>query len=478
MSKLYRILLMFVLLATATAYSREDLDDNDIQSAINEELLFDDSVRAHLVDVDVNQGIATLSGTVNNLLAKEEAEELASLIKGVRSVVNKLIVQPYHRSDLEIASDVDIALLNDPAADSYEVDVEVKNGKVTLKGTVDSWAERTLAEDVAKAVKGVTGIDNKLKVNYKQDRDDNEIAQDVKRYLENDAEVKVYNLKVDVDDADVSISGVVGSAYEKNEAISDAYMIQGVQSVNADDLTVSWWAKDEMRRKKIPTPKDSEIKQAVNDALIYDPRVLSTDVDVKSNLGVVTLNGEVESLRAKRAAEDDARKTYGVWRVKNHLRVRFEVDVPDTLTKVKVQEAIYRDPFLDRQNISVSVFNNQVYLYGTVDSQFDRDHAETVISNVRGVVSLSNHLGTSKPAADLMDWEIEENVKDQLLWDARVNSNNVNVSANDGRVALTGTVSDWQAYMAAQSNAYEGGAAFVNNDLKIENGPDYLSQTK
>jgi osmotically-inducible protein OsmY len=64
---------------------------------------------------------------------------VASTVKGVRSVVNRIKVQPDKpRSDEEIRRDVTQELTPDPAADSYQLAAEIDDGVVALTDTVKS----------------------------------------------------------------------------------------------------------------------------------------------------------------------------------------------------------------------------------------------------------------------------------------------------------------------------------------------------
>ena len=44
----------------------------------------------------------------------------------------------------------------------------------------------------------------------------------------------------------------------------------------------------------------------------------------------------------------------------------------------RVEDALARDPYVERYEITVSALNGKVYLYGTVDSQFEKSQAEDV----------------------------------------------------------------------------------------------------
>jgi osmotically-inducible protein OsmY len=65
------------------------------------------------------------------------------------------------------------------------------------------------------------------------------------------------------------------------------------------------------------------------------------------------------------------------------------------------------------------------------------------------------------------DRQIKENIQDELFWSPFVDADDVEVTVEDGRATLTGTVGSWSEYGAAQDNAYEGGAVTVDNNLVV-----------
>lgn len=109
------------------------MTDTNIEIAVQDELAWDQAVPSHLVDIQSSKGIVTLTGTVNNLLAKERALAIAETVKGVRSVVNRIEVTPViPKTDTEIHTDVVDALFVDPVTESFTLDVSVNDNVVTL----------------------------------------------------------------------------------------------------------------------------------------------------------------------------------------------------------------------------------------------------------------------------------------------------------------------------------------------------------
>lgn len=493
--------IMWALAITPQAWAEpsEDYPDREISNTVSLELLIDQGVPSHLIDVETIDGVVTLSGTVSNLLARERATEIAETVRGVRSVVNTIEVSTPDRPDQEIAADVERELLTNPVTESWEIFVACEDGRVTLTGTVESWQEKKLAERSARSVRGVVGVENEIIAGYEEDRPDWEIKEEVEDALMWDAYVDGAMIDVSVEDGDVALSGTVGSAAEKSRSTADAW-VAGVQSVDAEDLKVAEWARnDRLREGKYVLRSDEEVEEAVEDAFLYDPRVNLYDVGVTAEEGVVMLTGTVGGLEAKRAAAEDARNTVGVWRVRNMIAVRPDESRTDGEIAKDVTQALMRNPFLDRHEIDVSVVNGLVFLEGTVQTWFEKGEADNVASRVEGVIDVENDLEVVSPSpmaarpyvddwyltdldwyperawsTTLTDWEIRQNIRDELWWSPFVDSGDITVTVDDGIAHLTGTVDTMAERAAAEANAYQGGAIFVDNDLGVGFGPTQL----
>ncbi|MGD9300735.1 MAG: BON domain-containing protein [Desulfobacterales bacterium] len=451
-----------------------DLSDTDITKAVENNLREDPAVFANLIDVTTLTGVVTLSGRVPNLLSSERAVRIAESIKGVRAVVNTLQVVPPLRSDQNIRRDIEDALLADPAADSYEIRVMVENGIATLTGTVESRAEKQLAGRVAKAVRGLKQLNNDIMVKHVANRSDEEIKRDIEGRLKWNVYVDDILIDVNVTFGNVVLSGIVGSAAEKTQAIQDVW-VAGVRSVDATGLEVEWWTREEMRKKQPFVAKpDEEIKKAVEDAFLYDPRVASFKVDVEVDMGLVTLNGVVDSLIAKRSAEMDARHTAGVRWVENRLKVRTAEPPADYRLEEDVRNALQRNNLLERYEFTVSVLNQTAYLYGTVDSHYEKMLAKDVASRVVGVTEVANYITVSQVWQWKSDAEIKADVEGELFWSPYVDSEDITVKVEDGDVTLEGVATDWAEADAAVGNAFEGGARSVRARLDLADGSEYV----
>ncbi len=486
------VLLGFIAMSPSLAQAK-GLADWAITFAVEQEMSHDPAVPLNLITVRTNHGIVTLRGNVSNLLAKQRAITLTKTVKGVRSVIDQLRVVPILvRTDAQLVKDVDRALLRDPAVKSWKIVPRASTGTVTLTGTVHSWAQKQLAAKVAEGVDGVTALKNNIAVRYSEKRSDLQIKHEVNKRLRWDALVDHRLIKTRVQNGKVTLNGIVGSAAERFRASVDAW-VMGVMAVDTSGLTVRKWASDSLQRKHtIPILDDQKVEDALKTALSYDPRVFSFDVDVHVQNGIVTLRGRVDNLAAKRAAEREARNTVGVLRVHNRLKVRTAV-VSDATLKKEIEAALTQDPWVEAPEVKVRVQGGHAYLDGEVDSYFEKVRADTVAAKVWGVKEVTNRLRVTDGAAitynpyidDLyfynFDWydyqprptyktdeRIKADIKAELFWDPYVFSTNVGVKVNNGVATLTGKVHDLRAWAAALKEAYEGGATWVYNHLKVK----------
>ena len=446
----------------------EEVEDADITSHIETEMWVDDAVPSNTIDVSTEEGIVTLSGTVNNILARDRAERIAEATVGVRSVVNKINVQPpVTWTDADVKDAVEMALINDPATEAYEVRLKADDGTVTLEGMVESWQEKQLAASVAKGVRGVRDIKNNITVNYKSQRGDFEIKKEIESRLENDVRIDDNMIDVDVEDGEVKLDGTVGSLKEKNQAETDCW-VAGVKGLDTDQLQIKWWARDDMQRKDLYAYReDSEIKQAVKDSFRYDPRVEPGQVRIDVDTGEVSLSGVIDNLAEKRSAENDARNTIGVTRVVNNLKVRPALIPGNDELENKVSRRLLSDPYTNRFDLEISAYGGTVYLSGKVHTSWEKRHAGEIAGQIEGVSRVVNNISSERQWSWKPDWQLKDNIERQYFWSPFVDGDQVNVTVENGIATLTGTVDTYSERQSAEDNAFEGGAKDVVNNLMV-----------
>lgn len=456
------------------------LTDADITRAVERRLRRDPFVPFDSIDVKTDRGVVTLTGSASGLRAKDRAAAVAGATRGVRAVIDRIAIDDSGRTDAQVRADVETAIANDPAADAYEVEVAARGGVVTLTGTVQSWTERRLAEQLARGVRGAVEVRNEVTVNSSNKRTAAEMAADIRSNLARDRWVNDAKIDVRVEGTTATLTGAVGSVGERANAIIDAW-ITGITDVDADGLKVDPTAERSIfRRPPATAPKsDAEVAKAVRDALRFDPRVSAFDPSVSVRDGTVTLTGVVDNLAAKRAAEADARNTVGVHRVYDLLKVRPEKRPADGRIMRDVQVALSRDPAVNPLEVRVAVRDGVVYLHGTVGTYAEWAAAEDAVARVRGVVDVRNRLkldhpdmSAAVPDITARDNDIRHAIEDQMWWSPFVDGNEVVVTVRDGVATLNGFVDTPEEVRAASENALEGGARMVINNLKVRPGPD------
>lgn len=131
-------------------------------------------VSAFDVSVDSRQGEVTLRGTVPSEEVRALAESIAADTGGVTRVRNELLVDPGARPNPEVAAlgdrvrDLELrvavveALATDPGMADARLVVTVDKRRARLTGTTATAAQKTLAEDLARGVPGVDGVDSQI----------------------------------------------------------------------------------------------------------------------------------------------------------------------------------------------------------------------------------------------------------------------------------------------------------------------------
>lgn len=472
--------------------AQASLSDADIRAAVVDELFRSSHILGSSLVVGCKDGIVDLTGSVDNLLAKNRAVAVVESVRGVRVVSDRIRVTPVSRPDTEIIRDVRNALKYEPATSTYAVKVDAAGGIVHLTGAVDSWEERRLADRLAQSIRGVKRVQDDITVNVFKPRSDEEIRRDIESRLAWDTFVNNGLLKVDVKDGNARLSGTLGSAAEKTEAYRDAW-VYGVRSVDSSQVQVKWWAKDEdLRKQKYTSKTDEQISSALRDALSRDPRLKAAKLDPKVVGGVVTLSGEVRSQKAKLAAESLARHTVGVNGIHDEIQVKASKPIDDKELAARIESSIAADPLLDAKSIQVAVADGKVTLSGQVPTLFESAETVDVADAVEGVKSVSNQLTVSAPEVAYVwtsqvfpdgpyveewhytaavpaqsDTEITRRIQQELERDPYVNPKRIHVTVHDGKARLTGTVDSWGEKRAAAENAFEAGAIAVDNQLHV-----------
>ncbi len=436
------------------------LTDETIKLAIEKEVLASQAIDGPSVVVDVEQGIVTLSGCVEHLLAEDVAISIAQRIRGVVSVVDLIEVVTQRRPDADLKKDIEAALAADAATRELHPTVAVEDGIVTLGGTVATYGEKKLVEQVAASVAGVIEIRNEVLDAHSKGVSDEELRQEISELYKYTILLDDAKIQVDVKDGHVVLNGVVSTVYQRTQADLLAYRA-GAKSVDSRGIRISGLHSDRMlREERYEHATDAEIREAVLRAWKHDPGLVSETPEIEVLHGKVTLTGDVGDLPAKLSAERIARYTIGVRQIQNDLQVKWpEASPSDDAIAVSVQEAIRRDPYVDPENIRVTSEDAHVGLYGVVENDFQKEHARWTASRQIGVVHVDCALSVRAKWVEKSDEAIAADLQERLATTFIDEENRVSARVEDGVALLEGTVDSWFMWQTALDQALAAGAA-------------------
>ncbi|HZJ43293.1 MAG TPA: BON domain-containing protein [Pyrinomonadaceae bacterium] len=213
--------------------------DSQIQQQVLRELNWDSRIALCEIKVEVNDGIVTLSGTVDSYAKKHAAQEAAHRIVGVLDVANEIEVRPagvFTRTDPDIARSVRHVLQWDALVPADQIESTVSDGWVTLEGEVNRWRERQDAEQAVLRLDGVVGVINKIQI-LPAKIDPDELREQIEDALERRADREAERLRIEVKNSSVDLFGRVHSWQEKRAILGSISHAPGVTEIR-DHLRV------------------------------------------------------------------------------------------------------------------------------------------------------------------------------------------------------------------------------------------------
>lgn len=215
------------------------------------------------------------------------------------------------KSDSQIKADVLNELKWDSRIDETQIGVQVKNGVVTLVGTIDVYAKKIASREAAHRVHGVLDVVDELQVKVPGigARTDTEVARAVREALEWDAFVPDEKITSTVSLGIVTLEGLVQTWTQRADAERAVRGLTGVRGV-INQITVAAKPVDPTR-----------IKDEIEDALERQAEREARRIGVSVKDGVVTLTGRIRSWAEKNAVDRVVGFAPGVRRVEDQLIV-------------------------------------------------------------------------------------------------------------------------------------------------------------
>jgi osmotically-inducible protein OsmY len=214
------------------------------------------------------------------------------------------------RTDDDIQRDIIDELKYDPAFESDDIAVSVRDGVVTLAGYVKSYMDKWQAERVVSRIKGVRAIANDLEVKLpvSSERPDPEIARAAIDALKWNVSVPADRIKVKAEKGWVTLEGDADWYFQKEAAERSVRALTGVRGVT-NLIAVKVRPAAEHVKKKI--------KEALQRGVEIDAEHITVEVEGSKAI----LKGTVRSYAEWRDAERAALKAPGISHVQNKLVV-------------------------------------------------------------------------------------------------------------------------------------------------------------
>ena len=214
------------------------------------------------------------------------------------------------KSDSEIRDDVIEELRWEPRiSDPEGIGVAVRDGAVTLTGSVPSYAEKLAASQAAERVYGVKAVANDLKVKLPgTPRDDADIATAIAHVLQWNVQIPDGKVHARVQDGWVILDGEVEHDHQRREIERMVRNVRGVVGVT-DNVTVE------------PPPEPEAVKEEIEESFKREAEIDARHIRVEVTDHTASLYGHVHSLQEARAAQAAAAAAPGVATVESHLLV-------------------------------------------------------------------------------------------------------------------------------------------------------------
>jgi osmotically-inducible protein OsmY len=212
--------------------------NSTLQDRVMAELRWDPSVDAANLGITAHDGAITLSGHVSNFPEAIAADKAVKRVRGVVAVANELEVHlptSWHRDDTDIAETLSRGLADSISLPAGSVKATVKQGRVTLEGTVEWSFQRAVAERIARHIAGVTLVTNKIAI--KAAASARAVEEDIRAALHRRANVDANGVHVAVQGKVATLSGTVSSFAEDSAVWWAASAAPGIERV-VDQMTV------------------------------------------------------------------------------------------------------------------------------------------------------------------------------------------------------------------------------------------------
>lgn len=212
---------------------------------------------------------------------------------------------------------------------------------------------------------------------------------------------------------------------------------------------------------------DTDIKQDVMDALDFEPSIDANNIGVTVENGIVTLTGHVPTYLQRQTAEHVVTRIKGVRGLAQQIEVRplgTHQTADDEIAR-RAADMLKWNTSVPKDSVKVKVTDGCVTLLGTVDWNYQRSAAQSAISGMYGVKSVSNQLEIRHKASPA---DIRQRIESALKRDAELDAAGIRVLVSEGVVTLEGKIDSWADRRIVENAAWAApGVTRVNDNLNV-----------
>ncbi|MCE3296127.1 MAG: ornithine aminotransferase [Crocinitomicaceae bacterium] len=210
--------------------------NDDLQYDVSEAIRWEPLLKDADIHVSAQDGVVTLTGTVNSYIKKLEAEDAAKRIAGVKAVVDNIEIKLHNteNEDEALTGRVQQALGLNSSVPHAHLTVHVQDGWVNLHGDLPSHFEKEATLKTVKGISGVRGVINHIKII--SDQTDQIEKDEIERALKRNWAVNEKDIEVQVIGNVVKLRGTVGSIFQREEAEKIARNAPGILGVSNELL--------------------------------------------------------------------------------------------------------------------------------------------------------------------------------------------------------------------------------------------------
>jgi osmotically-inducible protein OsmY len=214
--------------------------------------------------------------------------------------------------------------------------------------------------------------------------------------------------------------------------------------------------------------QDIDLRKDVLEELEFDPSIDARTIGVGIEGGIIQLTGHVGSYADKTNAEKIVKRVHGVQGVANDLEVKLPIfwERDDVDIARSAVNALEWNVAIPKNRIKVSVSSGWVTLEGDVEWHYQKRAAENAVDVLAGVRGVSNNINVKVRETRVED--VKNKIEAALKRNAEIDSKQIVVQANEGRVTLSGTVRSWVERQDAVNAAWSApGVMNVVDQIRV-----------